>query len=61
MFGSAPCAPFKDYLETFKQAAAEGWAKEKLIDLCSEVCFVIKILLYIYIRITHLNFFSIKV
>jgi hypothetical protein len=37
---------FKDYLETFKQAATEGWAKEKLLELYSGVCFVIKILLF---------------
>ncbi|CAB5205811.1 unnamed protein product [Rhizophagus irregularis] len=36
MFGSAPCAPFKEYLETFKQVATDGWAKEKLIELYSD-------------------------
>jgi hypothetical protein len=48
MFGSAPCAPFKDYLEIFRQIATEGWEKE-LLKLYSNVCFVIKILLFNYI------------
>jgi hypothetical protein len=62
MFGSAPCAPFKEYLETFKQVATDGWAKEKLIELYSDVCFVIKILLsYIYTHNTSKFLLSIKV
>jgi hypothetical protein len=61
MFGSAPCAPFKDYLETFKQAATEGWAKEKLLELYSSVCFVIILLFNIYKHNKSKFLLSIKV
>ncbi|GET01214.1 cytosolic phospholipase A2 beta-like [Rhizophagus clarus] len=36
MFGSAPCAPLKNYLETFKDTIHSGWTKDKVTSLGRE-------------------------